>query len=295
MAGDGKALVLDFDGVLARERPVYGARRLLESARARGWRVGLITAGAQGEGQAWLVRTDLASQIDAIAVANDSAPYLAVLRRLDCSPQAALAVVATAPGREAALAAGLTPLWYRPLFEVPLSPGPAVVDCLPAVIPWLGVGDRRVAIRLATADDRAFLYGLRNDPASVAHFRTARRLRTEELEERFRFDPTLRDKITVIASAGDEPLAMVRFDRQASDYLISIGVRDTCRGQGWGVLCLNRAIDAFLAMHGPTSFLADVAEDNEASIRLFRRCRFGVCGRDGRFLRFSRSGLVGEP
>jgi HAD superfamily hydrolase (TIGR01509 family) len=279
---------------LPQARPTHGAQALLQEARTQGWRVGIVTSTERARVARWLDQLGLAAWVETVvgneilAGKPDPAPYRAALHRLDCAAGDSIALEDSAPGYASAKAAGLQALFYRP-FNRALGPAHAeCVESLPAVRPLLAGRTRSTGLRLATEADRAFLFALRNDLSAVRYFRTPRTLSLEELEARFRDDPTLREKITLIGETMDESAAMIRFDRRNPDYLVSIAVHEAFRGKGLGVNFLGSAIDALLAMLGPTPILAEVAEDNAASVRLFEGCGFRQEGLDGRFRRYRR-------
>ena len=117
--------------------------------------------------------------------------------------------------------------------------------------------------------------------------RTARPLRSEELEDRFRLDLPLVEKAILIGEAEGLPVGMVRFDRSSSQHEVSIILAASWRGRGAAKPLLETAMDAFQAIVGPAALSAEVASENIASAALFRGCGFQLRGQVGRFLQFS--------
>lgn len=273
-------------------RPSHGARLLLETARDAGWRVGIVTSNAARAVEAWLDRVGLSPLVGCVVGGDtrpgkpDPAPYLAGLRRLGAEAGLSLAIEDSPTGSRSARAAGLRTLYYAPYDRAAPPPGLERLTSLPAACPALTGRAEALSVRLACEPDLPFLYALRNDPTAIAVSRTPRHLTQDELEERFRLDPTLRAKITMIVEQAGRPAGMVRFDRVEDFYRISIVIEQAYRGQGLGLRGLTLAVDAFLAVTGAVAVEAEVAEGNIASASLFERAGFKRAGTQGGFLRF---------
>ena len=109
--------------------PRAGARDLLESAKARGWTVGVVTSNGEARTRAWLARARLDDLVD-VVVGGDSIirpphggtargkpapdPYLAALKLAGCKAENGLAVEDSPQGAEAARAAGIPTLALTP-------------------------------------------------------------------------------------------------------------------------------------------------------------------------------------
>lgn len=282
----------EIDRALDQVRPSHGAGAVLAAAHDLGWNVGIVTSNDRARVQAWLARTNLASLVDVVIGGEvhpgkpDPLPYLTALERLGCAAEHVFAVEDSVQGYQAAAAAGIRTFFYRPLDRPDAVAGAETLESLSALLPLLRGSPRGLAMRLATMDDKPFLFSLRNDPAAAANSRTPRSLSPAELEERFACDPTLRDKLTFVAVRGETRLAMVRFDRGEDGYTISIIVEPSARARGIGQESLMAAINAFQSMRGPVPLHAEVATDNPGSAKMFSRCGFTLAGTVGRFDQF---------
>jgi ribosomal protein S18 acetylase RimI-like enzyme len=138
-----------------------------------------------------------------------------------------------------------------------------------------------LALRPATPDDARRVFDWRNEPAARAASRN-----TGELDwaaHKAWFPDALRTRRMLIAELEGEPVGMVRLDPAGDGAVVSIALAPERRGQGLG----RQLLDAALAGEdGP--LLAEVREDNAASLRIFRDCGFVEVGRDGRFLQLRR-------
>lgn len=275
-----------------RSQPAHGAATLLETARDADWRVAVVTSNDRSRVEAWLDRFGLSDRVSTVVGGDvqpgkpDPTPYIVALTRLGCSPEASIAIEDSPQGYRSAAGSGARALFYRPFNR---EPGPEGVDALPslaAACPLLHGEEPRLSLRLAAPADHSFLFSLRNDPSVVEYFRVSRALSPEELEARFRPDPTLIDKVTLVAEIAGDPAAMVRFDRQDTAYLVSIIVDRRYRGQGMGNIALRQAMDALRAMYNGATILAEVDQGNQASLRLFEACGFRRTGLRDRFATF---------
>jgi HAD superfamily hydrolase (TIGR01509 family) len=95
-------------------RPSAGARRLLAAARARTYRIAIVTSADSAAVNAWLVRHELqpfvAGVVGSDTVARgkpDPEPYNQALRLLGCDARCSLAIEDSPIGAAAAVAAGL--------------------------------------------------------------------------------------------------------------------------------------------------------------------------------------------
>lgn len=100
-----------------------------------------------------------------------------------------------------------------------------------------------------------------------------------------------RNRLLLIGeSATGDPIGNVRFDRDPTgDALVSIVVAPAARGRGSGRVLLQAACSQVSEIWPGTSLVADVAEDNPASRRIFEANGFRPCEREGRFMRMRRA------
>ncbi len=127
-------------------QPSAGARRLLAAARARAYRVAVVTSADSAAVNAWLARHELqpfvAGVVGGDTVARgkpDPEPYNQALRLLGCAARNSLAIEDSPIGAAAAVAAGLRTYVLRPS-AVPSRMWPDVagfIEELPAAIDLL--------------------------------------------------------------------------------------------------------------------------------------------------------------
>ncbi|MCW2249522.1 HAD superfamily hydrolase (TIGR01509 family) [Azospirillum fermentarium] len=118
--------------------PAAGAEALLAAARARGWRVAVVTSNRRGLAWEWLGTVGLADFVETVVGGEDVMcgkpapdPYLAAIRALDCAPARSLAVEDSPQGAQAALAAGLE------THVVGSGPGPGWPEGIAVFLPRL--------------------------------------------------------------------------------------------------------------------------------------------------------------
>lgn len=289
----------EIETALPQMLPTPGALEVLQTAGAAGWRIGIVTSNDSVRVQGWLDRTGLSEWIETIVGGDvrpgkpDPAPYLTALDRLGGTAALSLAVEDSAQGYAAATGAGIETIFYRPLNRPAAPTAARTAAAFSTVTARLNGRQPEATVRLATAEDLPFLHSLRNDPSAVSNFRTARQLTQAELATRFTADPTLTERIILIAEVENRSAAMVRFDRETNGaYLVSIIVDRDHRGRGLGLVILRAAVDALLAMHGPVPVVAEVARMNPASAHVFGAAGFSETpDGDARFQKFRRDPL----
>lgn len=144
----------------------------------------------------------------------------------------------------------------------------------------LGPGAQRQAdlrIRPAAASDSRAVWLWRNDPATRAASQTCAPVAWPDHAGWWARALASPDREILIAEAGGEPAAMVRFDRcPAPDegFEVSINLRPDARGGGLGAAVLEAACQHFLARRGGIRLVATIHRDNLASRRVFERVGF---------------------
>lgn len=124
--------------------PNAGAEDLLQSARAAGFRIAVVTSNGAALARAWLDRAAFSEEVDCVVGGDevhagkpDPAPYLLALERTGCVAAKSLAVEDSPTGARAATAAGLKTVLLSTDCTEPPS-GVIVVDRLGDVIAHLG-------------------------------------------------------------------------------------------------------------------------------------------------------------
>jgi len=146
-----------------------------------------------------------------------------------------------------------------------------------------------VQLRAATTEDRDILLAWRNDPVTVRYSRTGRG--AEEDEHTAWLAEKLSDARTSIwmALVNGRPVGQVRIDRMGDEAEVHLTVDPASRGRGLGTEIL-RATLASIDDERLPALLAEIREDNVASMRAFNRVGFREVGRRGpwRLLRWER-------
>jgi ribosomal protein S18 acetylase RimI-like enzyme len=146
-----------------------------------------------------------------------------------------------------------------------------------------------LTVRPATEADADRLLAWRNDPETLRWSRgnqpVAGPIHREWLHNSLR-DP---DRLLLVVET-DHPVGTVRFDREGADWEVSITVAPGDRGRGLAARLLLLGEGALRARHGAATVLANVHEDNAASLRLFRTAGYVPADRpaDGPFVWLTR-------
>lgn len=136
-------------------------------------------------------------------------------------------------------------------------------------------------LRPATPDDARRVWLWRNDPAARAASRNSDEIAWEA--HAAWFPAALTRTRMLIAERGGEPVGMARLDPGPAGETVSLNLAPEHRGQGLG-RCVLEAVCAA----APSPLLAEVREDNAASLRIFRACGFGETARGGGFVQLRR-------
>ena len=125
-------------------------------------------------------------------------------------------------------------------------------------------------------DDALDVLAWRNDPLSVAMSKSPGTV--EQSNHIAWFARAVRDpqRLLLIATDGNRKLGMVRFDKQAEIWAVSINLAPAERGRGFAFRILGDAIALFRALNGPSNLLAEIKADNDRSQRLFERYGFSL-------------------
>jgi len=123
-------------------------------------------------------------------------------------------------------------------------------------------------VRRATAEDALDVLAWRNDPLARAMSRTQDLV--EEAGHVAWFSKAINDprRTVLIGEVDDQKIGMVRFDH-GDGTEVSININPPFRGRGLGYQLLS---DALAYVSGP--IIAEIKEENLASLRLFERAGF---------------------
>jgi ribosomal protein S18 acetylase RimI-like enzyme len=132
----------------------------------------------------------------------------------------------------------------------------------------------QLAVRRATGSDIQVLWLWRNDPLMRAMAKSSEPIRWSDHSRWFERVLGSHDTALYIVEMSSEPAAMVRFDLQDGQALVSINVAPRLRGRGIGTAGLSQACEAFQAAHPNVALVAEVRDENRASALAFRAAGF---------------------
>jgi UDP-2,4-diacetamido-2,4,6-trideoxy-beta-L-altropyranose hydrolase len=147
-------------------------------------------------------------------------------------------------------------------------------------------------LRPATLADANDLFAWRNDPVTLACFRSTAVVPREDHDRWMKFNVLYGypEHIVLIAENESEPVGVVRFDSVKDDvmsYEASITMAPKYRGNGLSKTILDtacRAMDEF-------TINAEIRKDNAASRKIFERCGFREIKSDNAFITYRRGPL----
>lgn len=137
--------------------------------------------------------------------------------------------------------------------------------------------EKQMVLRSACAEDCRWLFELANDPG-VRRFSFSESAIPWEAHVSW-FQRKLAkqgDHFLVVESERAEPMGSVRLDDKGAHTLISIGLREKFRGQGWGALVIRKACRWYQKQAGAKGVQAGIRVENKASIRAFEAAGFIV-------------------
>jgi ribosomal protein S18 acetylase RimI-like enzyme len=129
-------------------------------------------------------------------------------------------------------------------------------------------------LRLAKASDRQTLWLWRNDLLMRLMAKSPEPITSSDHSRWFAGVLESGRTTLYIAELSGEPVAMVRFDRENGEALVSINVAPGMRGQGVGTVALMRACDAYERDHAGMALNAEIRHSNTASKLAFRAAGF---------------------
>jgi RimJ/RimL family protein N-acetyltransferase len=130
-----------------------------------------------------------------------------------------------------------------------------------------------LTVREATESDAALLLEWRNDPETLAWSRGHQPV-TEPVHRTWLRGALANPDRLLLIVATDHPVGTVRFDRVNSAWEVSITIAPGDRGKGLASRLLMLGEGALRARHGEARILANVHEDNTASLTLFRHAGY---------------------
>ena len=156
-----------------------------------------------------------------------------------------------------------------------------------------------IELRKATFEDSQHLWLWRNDDETRRNSKSHAPVSWDD-HSRW-FEQALRnpDRLILMMTINQTPVGMVRFDRDTAlpdTLVVSIAVDQSQRGAGLGRRMLPQACAKGLAAFGANILLAEIADFNRASQRIFEACGFvrSGPGSDTSFLLYKWHGNQGR-
>lgn len=146
-----------------------------------------------------------------------------------------------------------------------------------------------IGLRPASMRDADTLFAWRNDPVTLACFKSTAAVPREDHDRWMQFNVSqgYPQHLVLIAQSENESIGVVRFDADRGDVMVfnvSITIAPKYRGKG-----LAGDILASACGHMQDYTLnADIRIDNIPSQRIFEGCGFLPVGRDGEFSKYRR-------
>lgn len=149
-----------------------------------------------------------------------------------------------------------------------------------------------VTIVPASHEDSPFLLAWRNDPVSIAASITPSRVEPADHDAWFaRVLADIDRRILIARDRSGARLGMVRFDRSDGIATVSINLAPETRGRRLSVPVLQAGIEAIIGEWGrPLRLVAEIREENAASIALFERVGFILIGTGNGVRRYALDG-----
>ncbi len=135
-------------------------------------------------------------------------------------------------------------------------------------------------LRLATPEDAETIFTWRNRP-EVIELSTLKKAVTwpEHLQW---YKEAIKGTDTLLYIIESD-IGMVRLDRIGAEAFISITILDEYQGKGLGICAINSATREAFSHWDIKRVVAHIREDNERSIKVFKKCSYfeELCSLDG--------------
>jgi len=152
----------------------------------------------------------------------------------------------------------------------------------------------KLSIRKANKKDSKFLLNLRNDSDAINNSLTTRAV--SESDHNAWYDKKLKDKnskIFIFENNSKDKIGFTRFDlnRSITSANISIAIKKEFRGKKYSKKMINQGIKEISKIQ-PVVFLATVKKNNEASLKTFISCGFGIEMIDKNIIKLSNKQMI---
>lgn len=135
----------------------------------------------------------------------------------------------------------------------------------------------QIALRPATQGDCRRVWEWRNDPENRQFFFDSNDIPFEDHERWFSTKIQVSDtRIFVALDAHGREVGYVRFSIREEQAEISIALEKTERGKGYGSAAIKQGSDQLLATGAAKRIVAQVKNDNTASVAAFQRAGFAI-------------------
>jgi UDP-2,4-diacetamido-2,4,6-trideoxy-beta-L-altropyranose hydrolase len=146
-----------------------------------------------------------------------------------------------------------------------------------------------IVLRPANMNDADNLLAWRNDPVTLANFRSTGVVPREDHDRwmQFNVQQGYPQHLVLIAESDAGPVGVIRFDADRDDimqYEVSITVSPKHRGNGLGKDILNQAC-GYMREY---TLNAEIRRDNLPSRLIFRQCGFAQVSSSDIFLQFQK-------
>ncbi|NOY76037.1 MAG: GNAT family N-acetyltransferase [Kiritimatiellaeota bacterium] len=137
-----------------------------------------------------------------------------------------------------------------------------------------------VLLREAEPKDCRFIWELANDPVVRSVSFSSDEIPWDEHFAWFQSILSSSNSLIYIVERPDgDKIGQIRFELKSGGCVVSISILAAKRGRGFGLIVLEKGLDAFFASHADVSAVhAYIKPDNIASLNLFERTGFMKTG-----------------
>lgn len=146
-----------------------------------------------------------------------------------------------------------------------------------------------IALRPAAMRDADILFAWRNDPVTLASFRSTAAVPREDHDRwmQFNIQQGYPEHLVLMAETDAGPVGVVRFDGVRGDvmqYDVSVTIAPKQRGKGFG----GEMLQCACSLMPEFRLNAEIRRDNYPSRAIFRHCGFAQVGSSDVFLTYRR-------
>jgi len=144
----------------------------------------------------------------------------------------------------------------------------------------------KIALRHALVDDCKDIFDWRMDSVTVSNSITGS---FDYDTHKAWFAKKINDENTnifIIINEFSEKIGMVRFDKHGKDAFVSINLNPKFRGKRLSKKSLHISIEYYLKNFNVESFVAEIKEGNEISLKIFQKVGFVYESSDKNIIKF---------